>query len=29
MFDYVIADMLSNRKRNSIVTELFMREEEN
>ena len=29
MFDYVIADMLSNRKRNSIVTELFIREEEN
>ena len=29
MFDYVIEDMLSNRKRNSIVIELFIREEEN
>ena len=29
MFDYVIEDMLSNRKRSSIVIELFIREEEN
>ena len=25
VFDYMIADMLSNRKRNPIVTELFIK----